>query len=54
MRKLIVSMPDMAGKVLDKFTTTVGAEGTKLHKKTFDYEFLEDQYAVEVWNKSKK
>jgi Ankyrin repeats (3 copies) len=54
MRKLIISMPDMAYKVLDKCTTTVGAEGTKLHKTTFDYEFLEDQFAIRAWDKSRK
>ncbi|CAF3895022.1 unnamed protein product [Rotaria sordida] len=54
MRKLIISMPDMAYKVLDRCTTMLGADGTKLHKNNFDYEFLEDQFAIRNWMKGKK
>ena len=54
MRKLIVSMPDMALKVLDKCVTTVGDEGRKLHEKHFNYEFLEDHFAIRRWCTGKK
>ena len=54
MRKLIISMPDMASKVLDKCVTTLGGERTKLHQKMFNYEFLEDQFAIRRWLGGKK
>ena len=54
MRKLIVSMPDMAIKVLDKCVTTVGDKGRKLHAKLFNYEFLEDHFTTLKWRSSKK
>lgn len=53
MRKLIVTMPDMALKILDKCTTTIGSDKSKIHRIFFDYEFLEDQYAVRNWAKGK-
>jgi len=49
MRKLIVNMPDMALKVLDKCKTTIGSDKSQVHQEFFDYEFLEDQYAVRRW-----
>jgi transient receptor potential cation channel subfamily A protein 1 len=54
MRKLIVKMPDMALLMFDKCTIELGAEGTSSHRKTYNYEFLEDQYFVRSWEKSKK
>ena len=53
MRKLITSMPDMAYKVLDRCTTELGADETKLHQKSFNYEFLEDQFTIHKWAKGK-
>ncbi|CAF2967339.1 unnamed protein product [Rotaria sp. Silwood2] len=54
MRKLIISMPDMAYKVLDRCTTILGADGTKLHQQIFNYELLEDQFAIYKWIKGKE
>lgn len=51
MRKLIISMPDMALEILEKCTTTIGSERSKIHRKFFDYEFLEDQYVIRDWLK---
>jgi hypothetical protein len=49
MRKLIREMPKMALLMLNKCSMTVGTSGTSVHKKIFDYEFLEDQYNVNDW-----
>ena len=49
MRKLIISMPDMASKIFDKCVKTLGDEGTKLYEKHFNYEFLEDHFAIFRW-----
>ncbi|CAF0876303.1 unnamed protein product [Adineta steineri] len=51
MRKLIVTMPDMALAILEKCTTTIGSETSKIHRIFFDYEFLEDQYVIRNWAK---
>ena len=51
MRKLIISMPDMAFEVLGKCTTTIGDEKSNVHRKFYDYEFLEDQYVIHNWAK---
>lgn len=49
MRKLIISMPDMAYRVLDKCTKTVGNDRSTANENVFDYEFLEDQYSISDW-----
>ena len=68
MRKLIRYMPDMAYRVLSKCVTTVGFEKTKLglekttlgieksklHRKFFNYEFLEDHFDINSWGRGKK
>ncbi len=51
MRKLIAQMPDMAYAILEKCTTTIGSEKSKINKQFFDYEFLEDQYIIYDWIK---
>ena len=53
MRKPIIQMPDMAYEVLEKCTTTIGNEKSKVHQQFFDYEFLEDQYVIDRWAKDK-
>ena len=49
MRKLIVSMPDMALQILEKCTKTIGDEKSNVYRKFYDYEFLEDQYVIHQW-----
>ena len=49
MRKLIISMPDMAYEVLEKCTKTIGNHSSTVNEKFFDYEFLEDQYSIHQW-----
>lgn len=49
MRKLIREMPKMALLLLNKCSMTIGEHGTMVHKRIFDYEFLEDQYTVQDW-----
>ncbi|CAF1049841.1 unnamed protein product [Adineta ricciae] len=51
MRKLIATMPDMAMAILERCTTTIGDEKSKIHRIFFDYEFLEDQYVIRNWAK---
>jgi hypothetical protein len=51
MRRLIRTMPNMAIEVLDKCTKTIGDAKSNVHKKFYDYEFLEDQYVIYDWIK---
>ena len=51
MRRLIKTMPNMALKVLDKCTKTIGDAKSNVHKQFYDYEFLEDQYVIHDWIK---
>ena len=53
MRKLIQHLPNMAFLVLEKCTITIGAKRTSVHKKVYNYEFLEDQHIGRNWAKSK-
>jgi ankyrin repeat protein len=54
MRKLIVNMPDMALLVFDKLTTNLNEETSDSDKIVYSYEFLDDEYFVYQWEKSKK
>jgi ankyrin repeat protein len=54
MRKLIVNMPDMALLVLDKLTTNLNGETSGSDIIVYSYEFLDDEYFIYQWNKSKK
>ncbi|CAF1134348.1 unnamed protein product [Adineta steineri] len=54
MRKLIVNMPDMAFLILEKCTIDIGDERTDLHKKIYNYEFLDDEYFIGTWINGKK
>ncbi|CAF1318112.1 unnamed protein product [Rotaria sp. Silwood1] len=50
MRKLIRYLPNVAVWVIDnKFTTTIGGPGQKIHKTNYDYEFYEDMQKVHKW-----
>ncbi|UJR12744.1 hypothetical protein I4U23_016918 [Adineta vaga] len=51
MRKMISNMPEMAMAILERCTTTIGSETSKIHRIFFDYEFLEDQYVIRNWAK---
>lgn len=53
MRKLIRKMPKMALLVLNKCSMIIHNKGTAVHKSVFLYEFLEDQFTVIKWKKSK-
>ena len=53
MRKLIRKMPKMALLMLDKCSMIVGVEGTAEHQNIFMYEFLEDKFTVNKWNRGK-
>ncbi|CAF1467011.1 unnamed protein product [Adineta ricciae] len=50
MRKLIRYMPHIVVYVIDnKLTRTVGNPGQKVHKRTYDYEFFQDELAINQW-----
>ncbi|CAF1136805.1 unnamed protein product [Adineta steineri] len=51
MRKLIRKMPSMALLVLDKCSMIVHTKGMAVHKNIFVYEFLDDQFTVNKWNR---
>jgi hypothetical protein len=53
MRKLIRKMPSMALLLLDKCSMIVRTKGMAVHKNIFVYEFLEDQFTVNKWNRGK-
>lgn len=53
MRKLIRKMPSMALLVLDKCSMIVHTKGMTVDKSIFMYEFLEDQFIVNKWNRGK-
>jgi ankyrin repeat protein len=50
MRRLIISMPDIAYDVIDKkLTTTTGGDDQAVHLVTYDYTYFDDQYNIPDW-----
>jgi len=50
MRRLIISMPDIAHELIDKhFTTVTGGEDQAMHLVTYDYTFFDDHYNIPHW-----
>ncbi|CAF1218928.1 unnamed protein product [Didymodactylos carnosus] len=51
MRRLIISMPDIAYELIDKrFTTSIGDEGQPKHLIKYDYTFIDDHYNICDWH----
>jgi hypothetical protein len=54
MRRLIISMPDIAYKLIDKkFTTVVGDANQPKRLIKYDYTFIDDHYNICDWHLSK-
>ena len=50
MRRLIISMPNIAYGLIDKKLTTVtGGEDQAVHLVTYDYTFMDDYYNITDW-----
>ncbi|CAF3342979.1 unnamed protein product, partial [Rotaria sp. Silwood2] len=54
MRRLIISMPDIAYELIDKhFTTIIGGPDQPKHLVKYDYTFIDDHYNVVDWLQGK-
>ena len=54
MRRLIISMPEIAYDLIDKkLTTVVGGENQPVHLVTYDYTYFDDHYNIPKWFQGK-